>query len=110
MKHQKILKFLQELKSADATIPRIFLEGSCFRLYRILEVLFPEAEPLYSDRDGHWITKIDEEYYDINGRLSYGYVRDKEYTFRGEVNKASAYVHTHSNNLGTPYEKYIETV
>lgn len=106
----KILKFLQELKSADSTIPRIFLEGSCFRLYRILEVFYPEAEPLYSDMDGHWITKIDGEYYDINGRLSPKYVEDKEYCFRSEVNKASAYVHTHSNNLGTPYEKYTETI
>lgn len=106
MKEPEILKFLKELRNADATIPRIFLEGSCFRLCKILQIIYPEAIPMYSQKDGHWVTKIQEEYYDINGMLSKEYVRDKEYSEQNEITKESAYVHTHSNQLGTPYSKY----
>ena len=44
----------------------IYTKGSCFELYKILKVLWPNAVPYY-DGD-HIITRIDIEYYDITGK------------------------------------------
>lgn len=104
---KKILNFLRELKASDETIARIFLKGSCFRLYKILKVIYPQAQALYSHSDGHWIVKIDEYYYDINGKISEKYVEDQEYKTEPE-SEISAYIPTHTNNIGTYYNKYDE--
>lgn len=31
--------------------------------------MFPDAEPYYDHSEGHVYTKIDDDFYDINGRL-----------------------------------------
>lgn len=105
----KILNLLRELKNADDLIPKIFLNGSCFRLYKILKVIEPTAEAYYSHKEGHWITKINGQYYDINGILNLKYVEDQAYSQDNGVGE-SAYIHTYSNNLATPYTKYLKTI
>lgn len=72
-------EFLKELRESADIQYKIFTEGSCFRLYRILKTIFPEAKPYWSDRDGHCITKIDGKYYDIGGRVTDKYVKDEGY-------------------------------
>ena len=107
----QVINFLKELKHSDALIPKIFLNGSCFRLYKILKTIWPEAEAHYSEAEGgHWITKIKDNYYDINGIINPKYVKDKSYSQFGEEVEQSAYVHTHSNNLTTIYTKYIQSI
>ena len=105
---KQILAFLRELKASDETIPNLYLYGSCFRLYSILKTLYKQAVPYYSVRDGHWVTEIDGNFYDINGRLTQTYVEEKEYKQGNASETASAYVHTYSNNLSTSYNKYEE--
>ena len=106
---KQILQFLRELRGSDDRMQKIFLEGSCFRLYCILKTIYPDAKPYYSQVDGHWITKIDGSYYDINGKLSKDYIKDKGYEHETEtVTLASAYIHTASNQIGTSYRKYEE--
>lgn len=107
-RRKKILDFLRELRSADEKIPKIFTEGSCFRLCKILKVIHPNAIALYSHREGHWVTEIEGEYYDIHGRINKGYISDKCYEKTSEEVQTSAYIHTHSNNIGTSYNKYAE--
>jgi hypothetical protein len=109
MKQEQILDLLKELKSADDLIPKIFLNGSCYRLYKILKVIEPTAEAYYSHKEGHWITKIKDNYYDINGMINPKYIENKSYSL--EIgSEASAYVHTYSNNLSTVYTKYLKTI
>lgn len=43
------------------------LSGSCFRLYQLLALVFPGAEPWY-DHD-HVITRIGGRFYDIRGEV-----------------------------------------
>lgn len=104
---KQIINFLRELKASDETIVKIYTYGSCFRLYKMLKVLYPQAQALYSHSDGHWITKIDKYYYDINGRISEKYVKEKDYILEPE-SESSAYIPTHTNNIGTHYNKYDE--
>ena len=102
-----ILKFLKELRDADPTIQNIFISGSCFRLYKILKTLFPGAEPYYSHLDGHWVTKIFGSYYDINGKISKQYIKDKNYELQTEKTiLTSAYIPTKNGISSVSYAKY----
>lgn len=104
-----VLQFLRELRDSDSRMQKIFLEGSCFRLYCILKTIYPNAEPYYSQVDGHWVTKIDGSFYDINGKLSEEYINHKKYEHETKtVILASAYIPTASNQIGTSYRKYEE--
>lgn len=101
-----IENFLQELKSAYYLNGEIFMEGSCFRLYKILKTIFPDAEPYYSQLDGHWITKINGEYYDINGCIDEKYKEFKNYELvTCNITLKSAYIPTYKGQ-STSYSKY----
>lgn len=68
----KILALINEIRSIpDAE--KYFLKGGCFKLFTILRVVFPQAEPYYNGE--HVITKIFDKYYDITGMVdNRGYV------------------------------------
>lgn len=104
-----MIEFLKELKYSYHLNEKIYTEGSCFRLYKILSKIYPEAKPLYSDKDGHWITEIDGKLYDINGEINPEYLQDKEYQYiEDETILASAYIPTHGGQT-TSYKKYIKS-
>ncbi len=86
----KVENFLKELRDSSDKQMRIFTTGSCFKLYLILKTIFPKAIPYWSDVDGHAITKIGREYYDIGGKLDYKYVSSKGY-FRIPENQLHGY-------------------
>jgi hypothetical protein len=65
----QIERFLTELRSSSESINSIYLNGSCLNLYMILKVLYPTSEPYYDPIVGHIITRIDDRYYDITGRI-----------------------------------------
>ena len=91
-----ILEFLKELKYSYHLNAKIYTEGSCFRLYKMLKAIYPQAIPLYSEKDLHWITEIDGKYYDINGELSQDYLEFKEYVpINDQLVLESAYVSTY---------------
>lgn len=79
MKNKQIINFLDELRESADDMYEIFTEGSCYRLYKILKTLYPQAEAYWSESDGHAITKIDNSYYDIGGEIKKSYVDYKEY-------------------------------
>jgi hypothetical protein len=49
-----------------------FSSGGCFQLYRVLKELFPLAEAWYDPIIGHVYTRIDDCYYDIDGKHERG--------------------------------------
>ena len=72
-------KFLKELRDSADIQFQIFTEGSCFRLYRILKIIFSDAVPYWSDLDNHCITKIGNEFYDIGGIIKKSYVTTRSF-------------------------------
>jgi len=105
-----ILDFLKELKYSYHLNDKIYTEGSCFRLYKIIKSVYPNARPCYSQNDGHWITEIDGIHYDINGEISKEYVESKSYfIITDEVTLASAYVPTYKRQCSS-YKKYNKTI
>jgi hypothetical protein len=50
---KKIVKLLKEIKYSYHNNSKIYTEGSCFRLYKILQTIYPKAKPYYSNIDGH---------------------------------------------------------
>lgn len=82
------------------------MEGSCFRLYCMLKEINENAKPYYSELDGHWITNIDNKFYDINGELNIEYVEFKKYQcIEDPIVLASAYIPTYKRQC-TSYNKY----
>lgn len=105
-----ILSFLYELKNAYTENPNIYMQGSCFRLFKMLKTIWPDSNPYYSQVDGHWITEINNRFYDINGEINKDYVEFKTYKIEGsEVVLASAYIPTYKGQ-GVSYSKYIKTI
>ena len=51
---------------------KICTSGSCYKFYKILKTVFPDAIPYFNKDRNHIYTKINNTYYDINGK-----VRDK---------------------------------
>ncbi len=75
----KVETFIKELRESSDRMYNIFTQGSCVRLFCMLNVFYEDATMYWSDRDGHAITKIDGKYYDIGGRVAPKYVNIKEY-------------------------------
>lgn len=101
-----IENFLKELKYSYSENERIYTEGSCFRVYIMLKILFEEAKPYYSELDGHWVTKIRDKFYDINGEISKEYIGNKNYEhITDDVKLQSAYLPTYKG-VGVSYKKY----
>lgn len=105
-----ILEFLKELKYSYYLNAKIYTEGSCFRLYRILKAIYPQANPYYSHIEGHWITEIDGKYYDINGEINKDFAENKEYKIvKDEISLSSAYIPTHEGQCSS-YKKYNTSI
>lgn len=63
-----ILKFIASIRNAHSKMVDIFTKGSCLNFYFILKCVYPDAELWYNCN--HVITKIDDCFYDITGRVS----------------------------------------
>lgn len=61
-------KFIKELReSCPQLMLDIFQYGSCYRLYLLLKMVFPNATLWYDRVVGHVYTEIDGKFYDIRG-------------------------------------------
>lgn len=102
-------KFLKELRDSADIQFKIFTEGSCFRLYMILKIIFPKAEAYWSDLDNHCITKIEEEFYDIGGIIKDSYIEDRSY-YKIPKSQLRGYSllkwMNRKENIGSKIEKY----
>ena len=69
--HAAVLLFLFSLRELHPELEHQCLNGSCFRLYQLLALVFPGAEPWYD----HTITLIGGGFYDqraFNRAYSWG--------------------------------------
>lgn len=71
----KVEKFIQVIRDSFIGSQQVYTEGSCYHFYKILKQVFPEAECWYNQ--DHIITKIDDEFYDITGKISVDYIYEK---------------------------------
>lgn len=103
------IEFLKELKYSYFENDRVYTEGSCFRLFKIIKAVEKNANPYYSHLDGHWIIEIKDRFYDINGEISGEYVQAKEYALiEDQKMLSSAYVPTYKGQCAG-YGKYLKT-
>lgn len=104
-----IESFIKELRESADIIYNIFTLGSCFKLYKILKVIYPESIPYWSDRDNHCITKINNDFYDIGGKVNKNYILDKGY-YPIPENQLNGYdllkYHSEGNASSATIEKY----
>jgi hypothetical protein len=70
---------LKELRDSAEIQLNIFTQGSCFRLYRILKLIYPSAVAYWSDRESHCITKIGAHFYDIGGEINASHLQQEGY-------------------------------
>lgn len=64
--------FLKTLRESDFFIRYIYTRGGCYQLYKILKVLWPEAEPFALGKGNsmaHVATKISGLLWDIDGEV-----------------------------------------
>lgn len=59
--------FIEVIRSSNPYSKQIYLKGNCYSFFKILQSKYPEAEAYY-DGD-HVITKIEDTYYDITGKV-----------------------------------------
>ena len=105
-----IEKFLKELRDTADIQSKIFTQGSCFRLYKVLKVISPKAQAYWSDIDNHCITKIEGEFYDIGGIIKKSYIEENGY-YRIPKKQFKGYsllkwVSEEVNSIGAKIQKY----
>lgn len=105
--HKCITEFLGALRDSSELIYRIFTLGSCHQLYNVLKTIWTDAEPYYSKIDGHTITKIAGNYYDIGGQINPIYVDDKHYKYV-PASERKGYNLCKYGGTGVSISKYIE--
>ena len=77
------LYFIRLIRKSFVGSDVVFTSGSCFRLYEILKAVFPHSKPYIQDGN-HVLTKIENQFYDING-----YVTPKENPVKFDKNNPS---------------------
>lgn len=67
----RILNIIKSIRESFGASIAVYTCGNCYQFYEILKSIFPEATPYESG--GHVWTKIDNNYYDIRGKLTKNY-------------------------------------
>ena len=104
-----IEKFLKELRDSADIQYKIFTEGSCFRLFKIIKIIEPSATAYWSDLDNHCVFEIKGEFYDIGGPIKKSYVEDNSYYKipKKQLKGYNILMWVNENeSLGTKIEKY----
>lgn len=63
---EKVLLFIKSIRESFGASIAVYTMGNCYQFYEILKTVFPDAEAF---ENGHVLTKIDGEFYDIRGKL-----------------------------------------
>lgn len=68
----EIESLINNLRDTDQYIEAIFMQGGCYRFHLFLKSIYPSAKPyLHLDGD-HIVSKINNKYFDIRGKLKPG--------------------------------------
>ena len=63
---EKVLLFIKSIRESFGASIAVYTMGNCYQFYEILKTVFPDAEAF---ENGHVLTKIDGEFYDIRVNL-----------------------------------------
>lgn len=114
MDNRNVSKFIYHLRESSDIMYRVFTEGSCFKLFLILNEAFNDCIPFWSDHDSHCIIQIDNRFYDIGGEVRERYVKDRGYyeISKEQISGYSLMKNTRLNfedgvNRSVRVEKYI---
>ncbi len=66
MNPERVIKAIRESFIGSE---QVYTRGSCIMFYRILKTIYSEALPFWSKKASHCITKINNNYYDITGKV-----------------------------------------
>jgi hypothetical protein len=103
-----IVSFLKELRDSATITYSIYTQGSCFRLYSILNTIYPTSVAYWSDRDNHCITKIGDTFFDIGGEINESYAKEKNYYIIEESHLSGYYLLKYTSSKETEYSVVIE--
>ena len=63
------IDIINVMRNSDSYIEDIYLNGGCYQFYKILKTIFPGAQPYINERKDHIATLIDNNLYDITGKV-----------------------------------------
>lgn len=66
-------------KGSPNEFREIYISGACYKLYELLKYIFPNAKAYFTKERNHIITKIDDDFYDINGKVRSRYLYSGKY-------------------------------
>ena len=64
------IKNFLNLLNSDKYIETIYLNGNCYKLYLLLNKLFPGSKPYINKEKNHIVTKFKNKFYDITGEVN----------------------------------------
>jgi hypothetical protein len=62
-------QLIKAIRDLSPLVERVCLNGSCYRLFEVVKVVFPEAEP-WIDSDGHVWIRVGDRFYDIQFEIA----------------------------------------
>lgn len=62
-------QFIELIRTLDAHITTACLRGSCYKFYKVLSRVYPDATPYMNTERNHVVTRIGNSLYDITGRV-----------------------------------------
>lgn len=70
LRYQSILvPLIEAIRNSHPDMQKLYMEGQCYNFHLIIKSLFPEAECYYNQIEGHILTRLGGEYYDIRGMM-----------------------------------------
>lgn len=109
------LEFINTLRNSDDYIKIIYLNGGCYNLFKILKLLYPNAIAYkvkvtdYDDFYSHIVTRIGENYYDINGIVNTEYY-DRRKVDKNDLNEIANWRFSKTRRLFKLCENCFEEV
>lgn len=61
---------IHAIRTSDAYISYIYLNGGCYQFHLVLKSIFPDATPYINPTKDHIATQIGDALYDITGRVT----------------------------------------
>jgi hypothetical protein len=72
MEKSSVIKFIEGMtKGHEAAMDEVFAHGYCYWFAKILELRF-DGEMWYLPVENHWVTKIGDHFFDVNGEYEVG--------------------------------------
>lgn len=62
-------RFIELIKSLDTHIETACLHGACYKFYKVLSRVYPNATPYMNNERNHVVTRVGNGLYDITGRV-----------------------------------------